>query len=361
MSEDADSNQVQDLTRSSPPPPLPTPTTVTTRSLRPRATRSQASAQGSRASTSSSSRSRAQSTRATPQLPRFEAPGDVVAPVESESVVSGSSEHLTASTHTAGTTGGKKRGRRPQKSNVGPSSKKRKVAQTEQPAPSATDPDPASSSTTTASGPFGTREHATDRVSPSDAAGSNSQASANAGSDSLFGVQDDPKEMFERMMADAASSSETERIAHIHSSGMSRAHDDAAHDAGVVGGGDAPAQRSRFASLAPSPEPATGPSSARDEKAQADTPPRSPKGQAESAQCVPATRNIEPLASYSCPICLSPPTYATITPCGHVLCGDCLFSSVKTTMERGAYTLPMSERYIPRCVSTHIRCRMSCR
>ncbi|KAH9895260.1 hypothetical protein C8Q73DRAFT_645286 [Cubamyces lactineus] len=59
--------------------------------------------------------------------------------------------------------------------------------------------------------------------------------------------------------------------------------------------------------------------------------------------------DVQPLASYTCPICFSPPTYATITPCGHVLCGDCLFTAVKTTIQRGAYTLPASERMIARC------------
>ncbi|KAI9067747.1 hypothetical protein FKP32DRAFT_1563190 [Trametes sanguinea] len=116
----------------------------------------------------------------------------------------------------------------------------------------------------------------------------------------------------------------------------------------MVGGG-APAQRSASASLAPTPESATGPSTARGEEAQEGACSRSRKDQAKSAPDVPVTRSIEPLASYSCPICFSPPTYATITPCGHVLCGDCLFSSVKTTMQRGAYTLPIHERNIPRC------------
>ncbi|KAI0636330.1 hypothetical protein C8Q77DRAFT_1052482 [Trametes polyzona] len=58
---------------------------------------------------------------------------------------------------------------------------------------------------------------------------------------------------------------------------------------------------------------------------------------------------VEPLASYCCPICFSPPSCATITPCGHVLCGDCLFTAVKTTIQRGAYTLPAGERMIARC------------
>ncbi|EJF56085.1 hypothetical protein BD309DRAFT_992334 [Dichomitus squalens] len=58
---------------------------------------------------------------------------------------------------------------------------------------------------------------------------------------------------------------------------------------------------------------------------------------------------VEPLAAYTCPICFSPPTFATITPCGHVLCGECLFTAVKTTIQRGAYTLPPGERMTARC------------
>lgn len=42
----------------------------------------------------------------------------------------------------------------------------------------------------------------------------------------------------------------------------------------------------------------------------------------------------EPLSAYTCPICLSPPTNATLTPCGHVCCGQCLFTAVKSTMRR---------------------------
>ena len=43
-----------------------------------------------------------------------------------------------------------------------------------------------------------------------------------------------------------------------------------------------------------------------------------------------------PLSTYTCPICFSPPTNATITPCGHVCCGVCLFTAVKATLQRGA-------------------------
>lgn len=42
----------------------------------------------------------------------------------------------------------------------------------------------------------------------------------------------------------------------------------------------------------------------------------------------------EPLATYTCPICFSAPTNATLTPCGHICCGECLFTAVKTVMHR---------------------------
>jgi hypothetical protein len=42
----------------------------------------------------------------------------------------------------------------------------------------------------------------------------------------------------------------------------------------------------------------------------------------------------EPLSSYTCPICFSAPTNATLTPCGHICCGECLFIAVKTVMHR---------------------------
>ncbi|SJK99451.1 uncharacterized protein ARMOST_02752 [Armillaria ostoyae] len=42
----------------------------------------------------------------------------------------------------------------------------------------------------------------------------------------------------------------------------------------------------------------------------------------------------EPLSSYSCPICFTPPTNATLTPCGHICCGSCLFTAVKVAKRR---------------------------
>ncbi|KAF8824454.1 hypothetical protein HHX47_DHR8000479 [Lentinula edodes] len=38
--------------------------------------------------------------------------------------------------------------------------------------------------------------------------------------------------------------------------------------------------------------------------------------------------------TYTCPICFCPPTNATMTPCGHIACGSCLFTAVKTALRR---------------------------
>jgi hypothetical protein len=45
----------------------------------------------------------------------------------------------------------------------------------------------------------------------------------------------------------------------------------------------------------------------------------------------------EPLANFNCPICFTPPVRATLMPCGHVCCGECLFTSVKTMQRRNTY------------------------
>ncbi|KZV97654.1 hypothetical protein EXIGLDRAFT_730047 [Exidia glandulosa HHB12029] len=37
----------------------------------------------------------------------------------------------------------------------------------------------------------------------------------------------------------------------------------------------------------------------------------------------------------TCPICMSPPTDAAITPCGHILCGECLMLAVHGGIQRG--------------------------
>ncbi|KAG8895664.1 hypothetical protein FRB99_000395 [Tulasnella sp. 403] len=41
-----------------------------------------------------------------------------------------------------------------------------------------------------------------------------------------------------------------------------------------------------------------------------------------------------PASEYNCPICFCVPTAAVLTPCGHVMCGSCLFSSVESAATR---------------------------
>ncbi|KDQ58953.1 hypothetical protein JAAARDRAFT_192520 [Jaapia argillacea MUCL 33604] len=54
------------------------------------------------------------------------------------------------------------------------------------------------------------------------------------------------------------------------------------------------------------------------------------------------------LSTYTCPICFSPPTNVTLTPCGHICCGECLFTAVKTTMRRSA-NMMVAEPIVARC------------
>ncbi|KAF8917276.1 hypothetical protein CPB85DRAFT_1215548 [Mucidula mucida] len=51
------------------------------------------------------------------------------------------------------------------------------------------------------------------------------------------------------------------------------------------------------------------------------------------APAKPAALGTE-LAEYACPICFTPPTNATLTPCGHICCGSCLFSAIKIAATR---------------------------
>lgn len=55
----------------------------------------------------------------------------------------------------------------------------------------------------------------------------------------------------------------------------------------------------------------------------------------------------EPLSAYTCPICFSPPTNATLTPCGHICCGACLFAAVKSTVKRNM-VIAMERAPVPR-------------
>ncbi|KAI6155773.1 hypothetical protein BKA82DRAFT_4083062 [Pisolithus tinctorius] len=56
----------------------------------------------------------------------------------------------------------------------------------------------------------------------------------------------------------------------------------------------------------------------------------------------------EPLSAYTCPICFSPPTNATLTPCGHICCGPCLFTAIKATVQRNML-IAMDGAPVPRC------------
>lgn len=40
------------------------------------------------------------------------------------------------------------------------------------------------------------------------------------------------------------------------------------------------------------------------------------------------------LSTFMCPICFTPPVNATLTPCGHVSCGACLFNAVGIALRR---------------------------
>lgn len=64
----------------------------------------------------------------------------------------------------------------------------------------------------------------------------------------------------------------------------------------------------------------------------------------------------EPLSAYTCPICFSPPTNATLTPCGHICCGQCLFTAVKSTMRRN---MVVAMDRAPAATSVQLRCSLT--
>ena len=53
-----------------------------------------------------------------------------------------------------------------------------------------------------------------------------------------------------------------------------------------------------------------------------------------TAQRISSSAEHEPLSAYTCPICFSAPTNATLTPCGHICCGECLFTAVAAGIQR---------------------------
>ncbi|KAI5886193.1 uncharacterized protein SCHCODRAFT_02673207 [Schizophyllum commune H4-8] len=76
-----------------------------------------------------------------------------------------------------------------------------------------------------------------------------------------------------------------------------------------------------------------------------------PETKAEPAEPAPPPKQT-PLAEYTCPICFFAPTNATLTPCGHICCGSCLFTAVKTAMLRAAHTPEGLEAKCPVCRAT---------
>ena len=59
----------------------------------------------------------------------------------------------------------------------------------------------------------------------------------------------------------------------------------------------------------------------------------SPSG---SGASLARTVTLTPISEYLCPICYTPPTNATATPCGHVCCGECLFTAVRSELQRAS-------------------------
>jgi len=96
------------------------------------------------------------------------------------------------------------------------------------------------------------------------------------------------------------------------------------------------------------PEPLAGPS--RVKLDDDDILPEAPKEEPPDVLPIPAAPTVETnLSEYTCPICFCAPTNATLTPCGHVLCGSCLFTAVKSSIRRSAH-LPDPDAKLPRCV-----------
>ncbi|KAH8832222.1 hypothetical protein DL96DRAFT_1581358 [Flagelloscypha sp. PMI_526] len=56
---------------------------------------------------------------------------------------------------------------------------------------------------------------------------------------------------------------------------------------------------------------------------------KTPVDRAES----PWPADVQLLGNYTCPICFCPPKKATLTPCGHISCGKCLWESVNSSLK----------------------------
>lgn len=96
--------------------------------------------------------------------------------------------------------------------------------------------------------------------------------------------------------------------------------------------------------------PVAGPSSAAPRPGPSNIPSTTPLPHARAREAAGGAAPVgdEPLSAYSCPVCFCPPVRATMAPCGHVCCGECLFTAIKTTMQRASYTAPVGERLMAR-------------
>jgi hypothetical protein len=66
----------------------------------------------------------------------------------------------------------------------------------------------------------------------------------------------------------------------------------------------------------------------------------------------PSIPKAAPLSSYTCPICYSAPKDAALTLCGHIICGSCLFGSVRAARARALESARPQEAekaYCPVC------------
>ncbi|KIY69368.1 hypothetical protein CYLTODRAFT_230546 [Cylindrobasidium torrendii FP15055 ss-10] len=57
-----------------------------------------------------------------------------------------------------------------------------------------------------------------------------------------------------------------------------------------------------------------------------------------------AAPKADPLGGFNCPVCFCAPTNATVTPCGHISCGECLFSAIKIAQSKHFGLEPFAAR-----------------
>ncbi|KAJ3742993.1 hypothetical protein DFH05DRAFT_1526495 [Lentinula detonsa] len=70
-----------------------------------------------------------------------------------------------------------------------------------------------------------------------------------------------------------------------------------------------------------------------------------------SPKSLPDLFSTHSLSTYNCHICFSPPTNATMTPCGHIACGPCVFTAVKMALRGESMMMggAMRDEGGPRC------------